>query len=160
MERLTTKIKVAATTAGSAFESFANRLKANAKQIKTIKIKEEKNDDAVKEYRKASRKARKGLPKKYAKKVRNGTIDIEEIKDEDLKEKITKYQDAYNKYYEAKYVTPGELKQERLEAVSSRFDMIQSKYEGKIGKRDNQIERYQKNQELREEKGLLPSIKN
>ena len=90
MERLTTRIKVAATTAGSAFESFADRLTANAKQIKTIKIKEEKNDEAVKEYKKASKKARKGLSKKYVKKVRNGTIDIEEIKNEKLKEKITK----------------------------------------------------------------------
>ena len=160
MERLTTRIKVAATTAGSAFESFADRLTANAKQIKTIKIKEEKNDEAVKEYKKASKKARKGLSKKYVKKVRNGTIDIEEIKNEKLKDKITKYQDAYKKYYDAKYVTPGELKQERLEAVSNRFDMVQSKYEGRIGKHDNTIEKYQKNQELREEKGLLPSIKN
>ena len=39
-----------------------------------------------------------GLDENYAKKVRNGTIDIETIKDEDLANKIQKYQEWYIYY--------------------------------------------------------------
>lgn len=39
-----------------------------------------------------------GLDKKYRDKVKNGTIDIETIQDEELAEKIQKYQEWYNYY--------------------------------------------------------------
>ena len=37
-----------------------------------------------------------GVDEKYAKKVRNGTIDIEKIENEDLADKIQKYQEWYD----------------------------------------------------------------
>ena len=70
-----------------------------------------------------------GLSESYAKKVQNGTINIQTIKDEDLAEKIKNYQEWYNKALDCKDAIL-ELKETEAELYAQRFEHVQNQYDG------------------------------
>lgn len=86
-----------------------------------------------------------GLSSSYKKKVQNGTIDIQSITDEDLKEKIEAYQEFYEKaqncnskigelleqmqeYAEAMYNLPLEFAAKSIEKAENTIDELEAKY--------------------------------
>lgn len=76
-----------------------------------------------------------GLSESYAKKVRDGTIDIEDFEgdsDEKLVEKIKEYQDWYNKALDCKDAIE-ELKETEASLYQQRFENVSSQYEGILG---------------------------
>lgn len=77
-----------------------------------------------------------GLSEEYASKVRNGTIDIETIYDEDLKEKISDYQTWYEKYLDCIDACE-ELKEKEAELYHQRFDNVSEEYDGILSKYEN-----------------------
>ena len=85
-----------------------------------------------------------GLSETYASKVRNGTIDIETITDESLKEKI----DDYQKYFEAALDCKDaieELRETESELYAQRVENVATQYEGILGvieHEKNMIEEY------------------
>ncbi len=69
-----------------------------------------------------------GLSESYAEKVRNGTIDIETITDEDLNDKISEYQDFYEKALDCKDAID-ELKETEASLYAQRFENVQTQYD-------------------------------
>ena len=70
-----------------------------------------------------------GLSSEWAAKVRNGEVDIETIKDEDLAEKIKDYQKWYELALDSQDAIE-DLKDKEAELYKQRFDNIQSRYDG------------------------------
>ena len=77
-----------------------------------------------------------GLSEEYASKVRNGTIDIETIYDENLKDKISDYQTWYEKYLDCIDACE-ELKEKEAELYHQRFDNVSEEYDGILSKYEN-----------------------
>lgn len=71
-----------------------------------------------------------GLAQGYVDKIKNGTLDIESITDDNLKEKISKYKDYYEKGLSAQDKVLdlqdklNELYQKRLEIIEKEYDTI------------------------------------
>lgn len=84
------------------------------------------SQQAMQAYMKAANSV--GLSPKYAAKVRNGTIQIEKITDETLKNQIDLYEGYYDKYvqYEQQY---NNLLRERISAIEKELDLISGVYE-------------------------------
>lgn len=77
-----------------------------------------------------------GLNDEYSKKVRNGTIDIEKITDEDLYNKIKEYQEWYEKAIDCLDAVE-ELKETESELYKTAFDNISIQYDSLITELDN-----------------------
>lgn len=73
-----------------------------------------------------------GLSSSWAKKVRDGSIDIKTIKDEKLKEKIDNYENWYNKALDCKKAIE-ELKETEASLYAQRVENASKKYEGALG---------------------------
>lgn len=93
LDRLQRKIDQTAITAESAYKTFSERNKALANEYDQITAKIEKNRKGIARYEAEANSV--GLSESYAKLVRDGTIDIETITDEDLKDKIDQYTEWY-----------------------------------------------------------------
>ena len=84
-----------------------------------------------------------GLSKKYRDKVKNGTIDIETIKDEKLAEQIKKYQEYYDKAQESTasfvetaeklYNLPLDKAATKIEKFSDAIDLLDKKLDNAVG---------------------------
>ena len=70
-----------------------------------------------------------GLDSKYAEMVRDGTIDIETITDEDLNEKIGEYSEWYEKALDCKDAIL-ELQEAQSELYETAFEHVATEYEG------------------------------
>lgn len=93
LDRLQRKIDQTAITAESAYKTFSERNKALASEYDQITNKMEENRKGIARYESEANSV--GLSEGYAKLVRDGTIDIETITDEDLKDKIDQYTEWY-----------------------------------------------------------------
>lgn len=93
LDRLQRKIDQTAITAESAYKTFSERNKALASEYDQITSKMEENRKGIARYEAEADSV--GLSESYAKLVRDGTIDIETITDEDLKDKIDQYTEWY-----------------------------------------------------------------
>lgn len=85
-----------------------------------------------------------GLSETYAKKVRDGTIDIEKITNEDLYDKIQEYKQWYEKALDCKDAID-QLKETEAELYKTAFDNISTEYDALITELDNRkslIEEY------------------
>ncbi len=98
-----------------------------------------------------------GLSEDWAKKVRDGEINIDIIEDENLKEKIKEYQEWYEKALDCKEVIE-QLKETQSELYKTAFDNIISKYDGilnTIDHKKNMLDEYINQSEA---KGQITSI--
>lgn len=80
-------------TASSVFKKWGTRNSALVDQIGKVREEIDLQERAYNRYMQEANSV--GLSSSYAAKVRNGEINIEEITDEDLKEKIDEYQEWY-----------------------------------------------------------------
>lgn len=107
-----------------------------------------------------------GLSEKYAKKVRNGTIDISTITDEDLADQISKYQEYYDKAIDAttSFVETAEklynLPLDKAAAKIERFEDVIDLLDAKL---DNATTAGSKNklldQQVKQQKAILDANK-
>lgn len=87
-----------------------------------------------------------GLPAEYIDKIQNGSISIEEISDDSLKEKIKDYQSWYEKALECGTEleklkkTQKELAQEKIETLLTQYDKLLSRLEAKNTRTENYID--------------------
>ncbi len=107
-----------------------------------------------------------GLDETYAKKVRNGTIDIQTIKDEDLADKIAKYQEYYDKAIDSTtsfvetaeklYNLPLDKAATKIKKFSDAIDLLDKKLDNAIGsKSKNKLV----DKQTKEEKKTLEAYK-
>lgn len=73
-----------------------------------------------------------GLSEDYASKVRNGTIDIETITDEDLNDKISEYRQWYEAALDCKDAID-DLRESESQLYEQRFNNIATEYDGYLG---------------------------
>lgn len=118
-------------TVGNVYKSWAERNSALVQEIGKVGEEISLQEDAAQTYLKKADSV--GLSSSYAKKVRDGTLKIEDFEgksDEKLVEKIKKYQEFYEKYLkctdavEELKETEAELYAQRVEYAGKQFDGI------------------------------------
>ena len=115
--------------ANNVYKSWTSRNTALSKEIGKVGSEINLQQQAYNRYMKEANNV--GLSAAYKKKVQNGTIDIQTIKDENLKEKIDEYQQWYEKALDCKD-TIEELKETEASLYRQRFDNVQTQYDAVI----------------------------
>lgn len=95
-----------------------------------------------------------GLSADYANKIQNGLLNIEDITDEDLKEKINDYQDWYDKAVDCQ-VSIEELNQELTELKYQKLDNIIDDFDNINSYIEKIISNYESMNELAQEQGKI-----
>lgn len=127
IDRIERAIDQLDTKASSTYRSWSERNSNLAKQISKVSDEIALQQSAYDEYMAAANAV--GLSSSYAAKVRNGTIDIETIKDEGLKAKIDDYENWYSKALDCKDAIL-ELQETESSLFAQRFENIQTQYDG------------------------------
>lgn len=123
-----------ALTSGFITKYYKKAAKSLSKELKTY-------GKAYNRYMKEANSSR--ISRKYKKKVKNGTIDIENIKDEKLADKIKKYQEYYDKAIDSTtsfvetaeklYNLPLDKAAAKIEKFSDALDLLDKKMDNAIG---------------------------
>lgn len=113
-------------------DTFANwdgRLQHVAKEYENLTAQMDLAQKAREYYLKKANAV--ALPAEYKKKVLNGEINVETIRDENLKKLIEDYQSFWDKYvqYEQQFY---DLSRERMAMLSKEIDMISQRWDDKI----------------------------
>ena len=128
--------------ANNVYKSWSSRNVALSNQISEVGNEINLQQKAYNEYMKAASGV--GLSSSWANKIKNGQVDITTIKDESLAEKISDYQDYYERALDCKDAIE-ELKETEAELYAQRVENIATQYEGILGvieHEKNMIEEY------------------
>lgn len=145
LQRIQEKLDKLKTTAETTWESWGGkngRDKALDKEIKQYQKLIDANNTAGWKYLEKANSI--GLSEDWAKKVRDGQFSIEDVYDDDLKEKISEYQNWYNKALES-FNAADEARLNKVEAYLQKWENLVTKYNQKV-------EKIQTNREIKESK--------
>lgn len=111
------------------FTNWDGRLQHVAKEYENLTAQMDLAQKAREYYLKKANAV--ALPAEYKKKVLNGEINVETIRDENLKKLIEDYQSFWDKYvqYEQQFY---DLSRERMAMLSKEIDMISQRWDDKI----------------------------
>lgn len=126
IDRIERAIKNIEVTAESSFETYSTRSNALKEQISAVGEEISIQQQGYERYMQQANSV--GLSEEYAAKVREGKIDIETITDEDLSEKIKKYQQWYELALDCRD-TEIELRETSKELYQKEFDLLVEEYE-------------------------------
>ena len=141
-------------TANSAYKTLTSRNNALAKEIEQVVKEIDAQEAGYERYMKQAKDV--GLSSEWAKKVREGTIDISTIEDEALIEKIGEYQTWYDKAQQCKTAVK-ELQEQEKDLYKQRFDNIATLYDAVVQRRDNQKSLIESYSTLAETQGYAAS---
>lgn len=116
--------------ANNIYKSWADRNTALADQIGKVRNEIELQQQAYDRYLQEAESV--GLNEEYASKVRDGTIDIEDITDEELKKKIDEYKQWFEKAIDCQDAIEG-LKETEASLYQQRLENVATQYEGILG---------------------------
>ena len=152
-------------------ERIINRLKLKAESIYSLWSERNKNlvneiskvreeiDLQQRAYNRYLQEANSvGLSDTYAQKVKDGTIDIEKITDEDLYDKIQEYQQWYEKALDCLDAID-QLKETESELYKTAFDNISTQYDAIITELDNRKSLIEEYVSQFENKGYITTTK-
>lgn len=158
IERLINKISTAYSrlknVVSDTTTTWLNRNNALADSMSTLRDEINAQSDAYEYYMNAFNSY--GLDDYYKNQIADGSISIDVIYDDDLKDAISDCQDFYDKAQDAKTAVQ-ELNIELKGLAKSRFDNIASEFEEKINKIVAVRDLYSKEDELMNEKGWFSS---
>lgn len=117
-------------TATSTYKNWTKRGTALNDQISQTRREIDLQNQAYNRYIQQANSV--GLDAGYAAKVRDGTIDIEKITNEDLNNKIQDYQNWYNKAL-ACLDAIDDLRESESKLYEQRFENVSTKYDGYLG---------------------------
>lgn len=117
-------------TATSTYKNWTKRGTALNDQISQTRREIDLQNQAYNRYIQQANSV--GLDAGYAAKVRDGTIDIEKITDEDLNNKISEYKQWYEKALDAKDAID-DLRESESKLYEQRFENVSTKYDGYLG---------------------------
>lgn len=129
IKRISEAIDRVKVKAESTFKTLTKRNSAAADEISLITQQINTQNQAYTRYMQQANSV--GLSSDWMDKVKNGTIDISTITDEDLSDKIKDFQDFYEKAIEAKDAV-ADLHEEIAKLYQDRFENISNKYEGDL----------------------------
>lgn len=155
ISRIEDAISKLETTATSAFSSWSNRAKNLSSELSKVTEEISIQNKAYDRYIKQANSV--GLKESIAKLVREGTIDITKY-DESTREKISDYQNWYDKAVDCKNAIV-ELKEKEKELIQQKFDDVATKYDGYIAMLENKAKRIDELIAQTEAKGLAVSEK-
>lgn len=135
IDRLERAISRLDLKASSVYKSWGTRNSALKSQISEISKEIDLQSKGYDRYIKQANSV--GLSASWAKKVRDGKVDIDTVKDENLKDKIKEYQEWYEKALDCKDAIE-ELKEKQAELYKTAFDNVATKYEGILGVIDHE----------------------
>lgn len=135
IDRLERAISRLDLKASSVYKSWGTRNSALKSQISEISKEIDLQSKGYDRYIKQANSV--GLSASWAKKVREGKVDINTISDENLKDKIKEYQEWYEKALDCKDAIE-ELKETQAELYKTAFDNVATKYEGILGVIDHE----------------------
>lgn len=156
LKRIDRAVKNFGQTAGNVFRKLTTRAKALGDEYKTVADQIKTNTSAAQRY--LSEADSLGLSSEYAKKVKDGTIDIESITDEDLQKTIKSYQAWYDKATELEDKNE-ELKQTLSEIAETKFTNIAEQYDGLLNILENKASILDSYISLSEANGQIVSSK-
>jgi len=117
-------------TATSTYKNWTKRGTALNDQISQTRREIDLQNQAYNRYIQQANSV--GLDAGYAAKVRDGTIDIEKITDEDLNNKISEYKQWYEKALDCLDAID-DLRESESKLYEQRFENISTKYDGYLG---------------------------
>lgn len=113
--------------ANNIYKSWSDRNSALTKEIGEVGKEIELQEDAAVRYLQEADSV--GLSSDWVEKVRNGKIDINTVKDENLAEKIGQYQDWYEKHLKC-IDAAEELRETEAKLYAQRVENVETQYEG------------------------------
>lgn len=154
IKRISEAIDRVKVKAESAFKTLAKRNSAAADEISLITQQINTQNQAYTRYMQQANSV--GLSSDWMDKVKNGTIDISTITDEDLSDKIKDFQDFYEKAIEAKDAV-ADLHEEIAKLYQDRFENISNKYEGNLALLEHLSNTYKTGMDVLQEEGYKGS---
>lgn len=142
--------------AESVFKTFTKRNNALADEVAYINAEIELQQQAYNRYMQEANSV--GLSSSWAAKVRDGSIDISTITDENLADQIKEYQEYYEKAIECKDAV-AELHEEVASLYQEKFDNVATQWEGEIALLEHLTNSYNNGMDLLEAKGYVNSMK-
>lgn len=140
IDRLERKLEHLEKVAGSTYETWETRANSLVEALEVTKQEIDAQRAAYDRYMAEANAV--GLDEGYAQKIRDGAIDIETITDEELKNKIDKYDEYYTKALDAEEKIY-DLTLHLSELAQQQFELIQTKFEKMITAIETSIQHIQ-----------------
>lgn len=156
ISRINRQVSNLGKTVSATYKSWSTRNNALAQELGSVNQQISAEQQAYNKYMQLANSV--GLPEGYASLVRNGTIDVSTIQDDDLNDKIEKYQNYYNKALEASDAVQ-DLQDKLAELAKTKFDNVNSEYEAQLKQIDHSINVYDKMIDTAETQGYIASQK-
>lgn len=156
ISRINRQVSNLGKTVSATYKTWSTRNNALAQELGSVNQQISAEQQAYNKYMQLANSV--GLPEGYASLVRNGTIDVSTIQDDDLNDKIEKYQNYYNKALEASDAVQ-DLQDRLAELAKTKFDNINSEYEAQLKQIDHSINVYDKMKDTAETQGYIASQK-
>lgn len=156
ISRINRQVSNLGKTVSATYKTWSTRNNALAQELGSVNQQISAEQQAYNKYMQLANSV--GLPEGYASLVRNGTIDVSTIQDDDLNDKIEKYQNYYNKALEASDAVQ-DLQDKLAELAKTKFDNVNSEYEAQLKQIDHSINVYDKMIDTAETQGYITSQK-
>ena len=140
ISRINRQVTNLGKTVSATYKTWSTRNNALAQELGAVNQQISAEQQAYNKYMQLANSV--GLPEGYASLVRNGTIDVSTIQDDDLNDKIEKYQNYYNKAIEASDAVQ-DLQDKLAELAKTKFDNISSDFEAQIDQIKHSTTMYQ-----------------
>lgn len=129
LNRISEAIDRIKTKAESVYKALTTKNSALGDEMALLSEKIELQNQAYSQYMVQANSV--GLSGEWQEKVKNGSIELSKITDEDLADKIKDFQDFYEKAIEAKDAI-ADLHEEIAKLYKDKFDNVSDKYEGDL----------------------------
>lgn len=156
ISRINRQVTNLGKTVSATYKTWSTRNNALAQELGTVNQQISAEQQAYNKYMQLANSV--GLDEGYASLVRNGTIDVSTIQDDDLNDKIEQYQNYYNKALEASDAVQ-DLQDKLAELAKTKFDNVNSEYEAQLKQIDHSINMYDKMIDTAETQGYIASQK-
>lgn len=156
ISRINRQVSNLGKTVSATYKTWSTRNNALAQELGSVNQQISAEQQAYNKYMQLANSV--GLPEGYASLVRNGTINVSTIQDDDLNDKIEKYQNYYNKALEASDAVQ-DLQDKLAELAKTKFDNVNSEYEAQLKQIDHSINVYDKMIDTAETQGYIASQK-
>ena len=156
ISRVQRKVTNLGKTVSATYKSWSTRNNALAQELSAVNEQISAEQGAYNKYMQLANSV--GLSENYASLVRNGALDVSTIADDDLNDKIKKYQDFYNKALEAADAV-ADLQDQLAELAKTKFDSVTSQFEAQLKVIEQEKGMYETFLDETETAGYLASTK-
>lgn len=156
ISRINRQVTNLGKTVSATYKTWSTRNNALAQELGTVNQQISAEQQAYNKYMQLANSV--GLSENYASLVRNGTIDVSTIQDDDLNDKIEKYKSYYESALSASDAVQ-DLQDKLAELAKTKFDNVNSEYEAQLKQIDHSINMYDKMIDTAETQGYIASQK-